>query len=132
METKIVAPPERTAAVLPSREHEVAAAQVEDSAAKLETAGSIYLSPVVRIDNETQTAVLQYRDPTTGKVLRQFPPKAASETYAETEKRSHHAEAPKSVEVTAPAPAAPQPAPVKAQAPVNSSESETGKASVVA
>jgi hypothetical protein len=92
MDTKIVAPPERTAPILQSREVDVPAAQVE-SAAKLENAGSIYLSPVVRIDNDTQTAVLQYRDPNTGKVLRQFPPKAGSDAYAQQEKRAQRKEA---------------------------------------
>jgi hypothetical protein len=91
MDTKVVTPPERTPAVLPTREHETPA-QTAEAAAKLETAGSIYLSPVVRIDNETQTAVLQYRDPSTGKVLRQFPAKTGSDAYAEQEKRSREVE----------------------------------------
>jgi hypothetical protein len=91
MDTKVVTPPERTPAVLLTREVELPAPQA-DSAAKLENAGSIYLSPVVRIDNETQTAVLQYRDPNTGKVLRQFPAKAGSDAYAEQEKRSREAD----------------------------------------
>jgi hypothetical protein len=123
METKIVTPPERTVAVPHSRELEVPAVQDGDSAAKLETAGSIYLSPVVRIDTETQTAVLQYRDPTTGKVLRQFPPKAGSDAYAETEKRTHAAES-KPVEVTT-TDAQQQPAPKSSSAPSSSNAGDT-------
>jgi hypothetical protein len=45
-------------------------------------------APSSGIDTETQTAVLQYRDSATGKVLRQFPAKTGSDAYAEQEKRS--------------------------------------------
>lgn len=52
----------------------------------LENVGNSYFSPVVRIDGETNRAVLQYRDPDTGKVLRQYPP-ARSAAYKQAERQ---------------------------------------------
>lgn len=34
---------------------------------------AVYFSPVIRIDKDTQTAILQYRDSSTGKVEREYP-----------------------------------------------------------
>jgi len=42
---------------------------------------SRYYSPVVRIDSETQRAVLQYRDGSDGKVLAQYPSEKQLEAY---------------------------------------------------
>jgi uncharacterized FlaG/YvyC family protein len=44
---------------------------------QLENLRNSYFSPVIRIDAETNRAVLQFRDPETGKVLRQYPPSTA-------------------------------------------------------
>jgi hypothetical protein len=94
MDTKVVTPPERTQAVQPTREAAAPAPQT-DSAAKLESAGSIYWSPVVRIDNETQTAVFEYLDPKTGAVLRSYPHQVGSQAYAKAQddRRSKEAKA---------------------------------------
>ena len=34
----------------------------------------VYFSPVIRIDSETQSAIIQYRDGLTGEVQREYPP----------------------------------------------------------
>ncbi|GIL41474.1 hypothetical protein [Roseiterribacter gracilis] len=112
MDTKVVTPPERTLTVVPSRVAEPPAPQT-DGAAKLDTAGSAYtppvaradssaplalaqagdpnapkyVSPVIVIDIDTSTAVLQYRNPDTGKVVRQFPSKLPSDVYSEQARR---------------------------------------------
>src|SRR3982074_38876 len=91
MDTKVVTLPERTLAVQPTRDVGTPAPQA-DAAAKLETANSIYWSPVVRIDNETQTAVLQYLNPT-GKVVSSFPHDLGSEAYAKAERQRRSEEA---------------------------------------
>lgn len=42
---------------------------------------AVFYSPVIRIDTDTQTVVLQYRDSQTGEPVREFPQKAASDVY---------------------------------------------------
>ena len=46
----------------------------------------IYYSPVVRIDADTQTAVLQYRNQETGEIQNEFPSKPATDRYAMAQK----------------------------------------------
>lgn len=47
---------------------------------------AVYFSPVVRIDRETQSAVIQYRDQETGEVLNQYPNKGkASGAYQQAQ-----------------------------------------------
>lgn len=47
---------------------------------------AIFYSPVVRIDADTQTAVLQYRNRETGEIQNEFPSKPASDRYAIAQK----------------------------------------------
>jgi hypothetical protein len=42
---------------------------------------AVYFSPVVRIDSETNTAILQYRNSETGEVLNQYPNKRQLDSY---------------------------------------------------
>jgi hypothetical protein len=42
---------------------------------------AIFFSPVIRIDKDTQSTVIQYRDPTTGAVTREYPDKAKVNAY---------------------------------------------------
>jgi hypothetical protein len=42
---------------------------------------AIYFSPVIRIDKDTQSTVIQYRDPNTGQVLQQYPHKSRVSAY---------------------------------------------------
>lgn len=130
METKVVTAPERTQAVLPSREAVVPAPQAE-AAAKLENAGNLYWSPIVRIDNETHSAVLQYLDPKTGEVVRSFPHELGRKAYADAEHQLRNEKA-KTEEAK---PVEAKPAPVRtehvAAKPSGSSSGLTGK-SVVA
>jgi hypothetical protein len=42
---------------------------------------SLYFSPVVRLDPETEIAVWQFRDPTTGKVVEQYPAERTIAAY---------------------------------------------------
>jgi hypothetical protein len=45
----------------------------------------VYFSPVIRIDKDTNVAILQYRDSTTGKVENEYPSKRQIESYQHTE-----------------------------------------------
>lgn len=45
----------------------------------------VYFSPVIKIDSETNTAILQYRDSETGKVKNEFPAKQASDSYEQVQ-----------------------------------------------
>lgn len=42
---------------------------------------AVFFSPVIRIDKETQSAVIQYRDTTTGEVKNEYPNKKAASNY---------------------------------------------------
>jgi hypothetical protein len=68
--------------------------EASDSAyGRLENQGNAYFSPVIRIDNETSRAVLQYRDPDTGEVLRQYP-SATTGAYAKRAEQAKNDAAP--------------------------------------
>lgn len=41
----------------------------------------VYFSPVIRIDPDTQTAIIQYRDSNTGKVTNEYPTEKQMESY---------------------------------------------------
>jgi hypothetical protein len=42
---------------------------------------AVFFSPVIKIDKDTQTTVIQYRDPTTGAVTKEYPDKAKLDAY---------------------------------------------------
>jgi len=63
---------------------------------------AVYFSPVIRIDQETQTAILQYRNSETGQVEREYPAPPKKGAYQDVPQQA-------SVEVV--------PAPVKAEQP---------------
>ena len=58
----------------------------------------VYFSPVIRIDADTQSAIIQYRDSATGKVTNEYPTEKQLESY---EKSAHAAEK-QAVQVAAP------------------------------
>lgn len=62
----------------------------------------VYYSPVVRIDKDTQTAVLQYRNSETGEVSREYPKKAALDIYSETQANTSPVSVPEETEVAEP------------------------------
>jgi len=52
----------------------------------------VYYSPVVRIDNDSQIAVLQYRDASTGEVQTQYPSPRQIESYTQAQVRTEQIE----------------------------------------
>ncbi|MDB5477866.1 MAG: hypothetical protein JWM96_361 [Alphaproteobacteria bacterium] len=54
---------------------------------------AVYFSPVIRIDKDTQAAVIQYRDSQTGEVKNQYPNKTAT-AYQRAEETSPPEQAP--------------------------------------
>ena len=46
---------------------------------------AIYSSPVLRIDNDTQTVILQYRDISTGEIEIQYPSKKQMQSYTQAQ-----------------------------------------------
>jgi hypothetical protein len=46
---------------------------------------AVFFSPVIKIDKETHTTVIQYRDSTTGAVTREYPDKAKISAYEQAQ-----------------------------------------------
>lgn len=59
---------------------------------------AVYFSPVIRIDPDTQTAIIQYRDSSTGQITNEYPTPRQMDSYkhsAETTPPPQAAPAPK-------------------------------------
>lgn len=50
---------------------------------------AVYFSPVIRIDQKTSTAIMQYRDSETGKVEREYPAPPKEGAYIQAEVASN-------------------------------------------
>jgi hypothetical protein len=52
---------------------------------------AVYFSPVIKIDADSQRAVMQYRDAHTGEIQNQYPSPQRSDSYAQVQARSEAA-----------------------------------------
>jgi hypothetical protein len=81
------------------------------SSAQDQTASNYYFSPVLKIDPQTQSVVIQYRNAETGAVTNQYPSEKELKAYASQQKFADLETEPGTANSAVPAKTANQPAP---------------------